>query len=141
MQINSPISPEFWEEYRQFMRSTFDNTQSLLNQMTQYMGPASIQDSNGWVNTEANFNNPEVRINDEHVIVTFKHNQGVNKENIKIYLDGYQLILQGDIEAKVALPTAVQKYGGRAVAKDNILEVTLKRDKFNQKQKIAISGD
>lgn len=141
MRSNFPISPDFWQEYQQFMKSTFDNTQNMLNQMTNSMDPVSCEDNCKWVNDVENIQSPDIRINDEYVTVTFKHNQRINKNNVKIFLDGYQLAVQGDIEAKVPLPVAVQKYGARAVVKDNVLEITLLKDKYNYKQEISITGD
>lgn len=142
MRNKEPFMPGFWEDYQNMMHNTFSQVQSLLNGMGSYMGTA--ESGNVSINGNKVWNprqNPDIRVDEKYVTVSLMINTSVNKSNTQIYLEGAYLIIDGLIQAKVPLPVAVQKYGGRAVFKEGTLEVTLLRDKYTSKQLISLETD
>jgi len=138
----NPLAPDFWNQYAKFMETTLQNTQSLIANLR--VNPAAYFQENAatitgkpvWTNEPA----PEIKIDDDYVYLTFSaKGQAIDNMTTSVALEGYYLIIEGALRAKVALPVAVQKYGGKAVGKDQVLEVRLIRDRLNKHAQVQIT--
>ena len=130
---NTLSMQKFWENYERMMQTTFENTQKMINNMG-----ASMRLNNDTSDPNLNEYAPKINIDDSSVTITFTANQYIDSLNTKIYLEGCFLIVDGVIQARIPLSAAVQKYGGRAVARQGVLEIVLPRDKYSVRQTIPI---
>lgn len=141
MNYTSPFMPEFWESYRRMMNNTLEQAQNMMKNMeaqTEMLSPHMNGKVEG--NQRMNSQSPDIRVDSHHVTVTFQVDKVIDKNNTQIHLEGCYLIVDGSIKARITLPAAVQKYGGRAVSKPGVLEVTLPLDKYHTKQIIPIEN-
>lgn len=142
MNNNMPFMPGFWEEYQKLMQSTLAQTTKILNNLHNYTG--SIADKTA-VNIggltdwgAGGRGSPDIRLDDRNITIAFPLNGPLDISNTRVFLEGCYLIVEGSIQARVPLPMAVQKYGGKAVAKSGVLEIILPRDKFAARQPIPL---
>lgn len=132
--------PEFWNNYQNMMQNTFSQMQQLFKDMgTQF--PTYTQGANtleGMQQSWYGAANPDIRVDNELVTITFKIGGVINKNNIQVFVEGNYVLVDGALQARVPLPVPVLKYGGRGRFRGETLEVVLKRDKFTSKQAIII---
>lgn len=146
--MSGPLESDFWQEYNQMMRNTMDNVQRILEKAGTNMGAAVTDNTNNMnVNNDGSYRGwfkakqPDIQINEDRVVVNIAIDKVVNQENTQVYLEGNNLIINGALQSKIALPVAVKKYGGKAVCRQGILEITLGRDKYAAKQYIPIENE
>lgn len=137
----NPLAPDFWEQYQSFMENTMKNTQKLMSELGNQPNffsagkTASTAETTDWQRVKS----PEIKLDDNSVIISFNTaGMVIDNSNTRIALEGYRLIIEGALEAQIPLPVAVQKYGGKAVSKKNVLEIKLLRDKYNTQALISI---
>lgn len=137
--MSNPFITEFWDNYRQFMQNTFENTQELLQHLSQKANSTSEQTTeSGWASTQSwlHKETPSIQVNEQYVIVSFKLNQLVHKDNTQIFLEGNRLIIEGALQSNLSLPVAVQKYGAKAASRQGFLEIKLLKDRYVSRQLI-----
>lgn len=123
------------------MQNTMENMQNMLNKVGTNMGGFVNENNEHKQDFHSNWfrgKKSDIRINQDRVVVTISLDKEVHQDNIQIHLEGNTLVIDGAIQEKIPLPVAVQKYGGRAMAKNGTLEITLGRDKYTVKQHIPI---
>lgn len=141
------LGTNFWDEYKRFMESTFQNTQKMLENMNfpNFNGlkqgePTEFFNNPPWAGV-ADINKtatPDIKVQNDKVTVTFKVSDSVNNNNTQVYLIGNCLIVEGSIQAKIPLPENVQKYGGKANYNSGTLRIELIRDIYSKRTPISI---
>lgn len=141
------LGANFWDEYKRFMESTFQNTQKMLENMNfpnfnglKQGGATEFFNSPSWADV-ADINKtvtPDIKVQNDKVIVTLKVSDNVNNKNTQVYLLGNCLIVEGSIQAKIPLPENVQKYGGKASYNSGVLQIELIRDIYSKRTPISI---
>lgn len=136
-----PAMTEFWEQYRRMMQDTLAGTQKLLQSMNTFIEPitSGVKDAGttGLRKGPAGSSH-EIQISDDAITVTFAVSQFIDKTNTRVFLEGNCLIIDGVIQERIPLPVAVMKYGGKAKYSQGRLEITLPRDKYQNRQSIPI---
>ena len=141
MYNNHPAMTEFWEQYQRMMQDTMAGTQKLLQSMNAFIEPISscVRDAgNIGLRKGPAGSSHEIQISDDAITVTFTVSQFIDKTNTRVFLEGNCLIIDGVIQERISLPVAVRKYGGKAKYSQGRLEITLPRDKYQNRQIIPI---
>ena len=136
-----PITEGFWDEYRRLIQNTLDSTQKLIQNIgssLNYAAEGAYTSLNIPTRQPGRNSSPDINVNNDNVIVSFSLDRLLTKENTQVYLEGCCLVVDGALQAKVPLPVAVLKYGGKAIAKQGRLEITLLRDKYGSRHIIPL---
>jgi|GEM_PF-5693838 len=136
-----PFMGGFWDDYQRMIQNTLESTQKLIRNMGSYVNTVA-EDAYTNVNIPGRHwskdLNPDIKINNDNVIILVPLDRLVTKDNTQVYLEGHCLVVDGALQARIPLPAAVQKYGGKAIAKQGALEIILLRDKYSSRQIIPL---
>lgn len=127
--MTSP-GPEFWEYYQNFMKQTFENMQKMVGNM----GGETFAATSSWPQSQP----PQIHVDEKNVIVAFPLPKDTDRTNIRVFLEGSFLVVEGSVQYKTALPGTVQKYGGKAVCRRESLEVVLPLDRYGSRSVIPL---